>query len=230
MPNFSNYNNVEANYTEGGFKQVIPGAYVAVVQVVRTNWTERNYDTGLDDSYQTITIDPATGMTRGNEPGVMFVFDIAEGEFAGEYSRDFYMSGIEPNPEKDFIHRWKFHWGDLNNEKDAAKAKYILEQFTASNPGFDALVAFNADAWPLFVGKKFGVVLNGTVRTNDKGYDQWNLRTSAKIYSVQDIANGDHAEPRITDRRTKVAAESSTVSGGQAEQVPAEIYDDLPFV
>ena len=128
MPNFSNYNNVEANYTEGGFKQVIPGAYVAVVQVVRTNWTERNYDTGLDDSYQTITIDPATGMTRGNEPGVMFVFDIAEGEFAGEYSRDFYMSGIEPNPEKDFIHRWKFHWGDLNNEKDAAKAKYILRR------------------------------------------------------------------------------------------------------
>ena len=230
MPNFANYNQVESNFSEGGFKQVIPGAYIVTIQAVRTSWTERNYDTGLDDAYQTIYTD-AQGQQHGNEPGVMFVFDIAEGEFAGEYSRDFYMNGIEPNPEKDFIHRWKFHWGDLANEKDAARAKYVLEQLSASNPGFDALAAFNADAWPLFVGKKFGAVLNGTVRTNDKGYDQWNLRTSAKIYSVQDIINGDHAEPRITDKRTQVgAAVSSTTSGGQQAQPPADIYDDLPFI
>lgn len=232
MPSFANYNQVEANYSEGGFKQLEPGAYVAVVQDFRTRWTERNFDTGLNDEFTTIMVDPSTGAVTGSTPALMLLFDIAEGEFAGEFSRDYYMDGIKPKPDKEFLHRWRFYWGDLTNEKDAAKAKYVLEQFTASNPGFDALAAFSADRWELFIGKKFGIVLNGTVKTNDRGYDQWNLRPSAKIYSIQDIYNGDHAEPRITDKRTKVAtAESSTPSaGGQDEQAPVGVYDDIPFM
>ena len=101
----------------------------------------------------------------------------------------------------------------------------MLDCFTASNPGFDALAAFEADKWPLFVGKLFGVVLNGTVRTNERGYDQWSLRTSTKPYTVDDIRNGNHAEPRITDKRTQVAAQPSTTPAAAAPSY----YDDIPF-
>lgn len=215
MPVFSNYNQTESKF-DVGFSQPEPGAYVLRVVAVRTEWTERDYQTGIDRN-----------CTTASESAVMLVYDIADGEHAGEYSREFYqdLSG-NYNKRKDFMHQYKFRWGDLNNEKDAQKAKYTLDCFTACNPGFDALAAFNADQWALFVGKLFGAVLNGTVKTNERGYDTWNLRPSAKIYTLEDIASGNHAEPRITDRRTGGA---STASGGQYEQAPADVYDDLPF-
>lgn len=228
MPNFANYNQTEAKFSEG-FKQLEPGHYPLRILAVRTEWTEREYQTGIDKACST-----------ANDAAVLFIFDIAGGEFAGNFTKDFFMAGGQLDQRKDFMHQYKFTWGDLSNANDAARAKWTLDHITASNPGFDALAAFQADQWQLFVGKCFGAVLNGTVKTNDRGYDQWTLRPAAKIYTVTEVANGQYMdsdgemkplpEPRITDRRTKVAAESSTASGGQAEQVPAEIYDDLPFV
>lgn len=214
MPAFNNYNQVQGNFSEG-FKQMQPGAYVARVQAVRTEWTERDYQSGLDRDCSTV-----------NDAAVMLVFDVADGEFAGEYSKEYFCNADgTPKPEQDWRHWFKFYWGDLNNQKDAERTKYILECFDASNPGFDALAAFQADKWPLFIGKLFGVVLNGTVRTNDRGYDQWNLRTSTKPYSVDDIRNGNHAEPRITDKRTQVAAQPSTT----AAAAEPSVYADVPF-
>ena len=139
------------------------------------------------------------------------------------------MSGFlasTPKPEQDWRHQFKLYWGDLDNQKDAERTRYILDCISASNPGFDALAAFEADRWALFIGKKFGVVLNGTVRTNERGYDQWTLRTSAKPYSVDDIRTGNHTEPRKTDKRTQVDAQPSTTAAAAAA---ASYYDDIPF-
>lgn len=214
MPAFNNYNNVQGNFSEG-FKQLEPGGYVVRVQAVRTEWTERDYQSGLDRDCST-----------RNDAAVMLVFDIADGEFAGEYSKEYFCNADgTPKQEQDWRHRFPLYWGDLNNTKDAERTKYMLDCFTASNPGFDALAAFEADKWQLFVGKLFGVVLNGTVRTNERGYDQWNLRTSTKPYTVDDIRNGNHAEPRITDKRTQVAAQPSTTAAAAAPSY----YDDIPF-
>lgn len=216
MPAFNNYNQVQGNFSEG-FKQLEPGAYVVRVQAVRTEWTERDYQSGLDRDCST-----------RNDAAVMLVFDIADGEFAGEYSKEYFCNADgTPKPEQDWRHQFKLYWGDLNNTKDAERTRYMLDCFSASNPGFDALAAFEADKWPLFVGKLFGVVLNGTVRTNERGYDQWNLRTSTKPYTVDDIRNGNHAKPRITDKRTQVDEQPSTTAAAPA--TAPSYYDDIPF-
>lgn len=224
MPQFANYNNVEAKFSEG-FQQLEPGSYVAVVQAVRHEWEELDYQTGLKRSCST-----------RNDAAVLLIYDIAEGAFAGEFSRDFYLQNGYLDATKDFLHQWRFTWGDLNNQKDAEKTRYILDTFSACNPGFDALAAFNADNFGLFVGKKFVVLLNGTLKTNDRGYDQWNLRTSTKIYTIQDLRDGNIPEPRITDKRTQIdkdvnaAAQQQMSSSGAADMPPTDLYSDIPFI
>lgn len=233
MPQFNNYNQTEAKF-DTGFKQPMPGAYVVKIVAVRTAWEEYNFKTGLRDSCST-----------ANDAAVVFVYDIAEGEYEGEYSRDFYLDGNGVfDQKKDFLHQYKFYWGDLNNQKDAEKAKYFLDCLSApNNPGFDALAAFQADNWRLFIGQKFGVVLNGTVKTSDQGFENWNLKPQRKIFTVGEIHNGktvnakgetvDLPKPKITDKRTNVddgAAASTSASDGQDEQAPTSVYDDdIPF-
>ena len=232
MPKFTNYDQTEAKF-DTGFKQPLPGAYVLRIMAVRTEWDEYNFQTGLRDH-----------CTTANEAAVLFVYDIVGGEFDGEYSRDFYMddNGML-DPRKDFLHQYKFYWGDLNNPKDAEKAKYLLDCLTASNQGFDALAAFQADAWNLFIGKQFGAILNGTVKTNDQGFENWNLKPQRKIYTVQEIMNGktlnakgemvDLPRPKITDKRTNVedgGAAPSTAAAPAESGAPASAYDDdVPF-
>lgn len=227
MPQFSNYDQTEAKF-DTAFKQPTPGAYALRILAVRTEWEEYDFNTGLRNQCST-----------ANDAAVLFIYDITGGEFDGEYSRDFYLKDGEPDPKKDFLHQYKFYWGDLNDPKDAAKAKYVLDCLKASNQGFEPLAAFNADAWNLFVGKEFGAVLNGTVKTNDQGFDNWNLKPQRKIYTVQEILNGktlnnkgemvDLPKPKVTDKRTNVEDGSST-GGAQDEQAPASVYDDdVPF-
>lgn len=231
MPAFNNYNQTEAKF-DTGFNQPTPGAYVLKIVAVRTNWEEYDFNTGMRNT-----------CTTQNDAAVIFVYDIAEGEFEGEYSRDFYLSGGAYDQNKDFLHQYKFYWGDLNNPKDAAKAKYLLDCLSApNNPGFDALAAFQADNWRLFIGQQFGAVLNGTVKTNDSGFDNWNLKPQRKIYTANEVRNGkttnakgelvDLPKPKITDKRTNVSggdSSTSAASGGQDEQVPTEAYSDVPF-
>lgn len=234
MPNFANYNNTEAKMSDG-FEPTLPGAYVLRVVAVRTQWTERDFQTGLNIDCATVRYNEAGQVVYGNEPAVMLVYDIADGTHAGEYSKDYFMKDGAYDQEKDYAHQYKFIWGDLNNPTDAASTKWVLESFTGSNPGFDALAAFNADRFDLFTGKLFGAVLNGTVKTNDKGYDSWTLRPRKKIYSTQELANGVDregkpiAEPRITDKRKNVDGGAAAGASTTADAVPVDAYDDLPF-
>lgn len=186
----------------GGFKQLMPGRYVVAIQAVRKEFEEMDWDIG---ARVTKTID---------DKCVMFVFDIAEGEFCGEFSREFYMGADgKLDPSKDWMHEFKYRWDNIDDFK---KFNYILEE---SNPGFDVMAAFSADRWDMYIGKKFGIVLNGTVSTNDKGYDRWTLRPGKGIYTVDDVRDGKTPAPRITDKRTPVPED-----GGAEPDT-----DDLPF-
>lgn len=218
---------LEVDVTEGGFKQVEPGHYVLRVVDIRTQWTERDYQTGVDKQCST-----------QYDNAVLFIYDIADGEFAGEYSRDFFFAqGGKYDPEKDYMHQYKLYWGNLNDPKDLGEIKSLLNVFTRSNPGFDAVAAFKADQWQLFIGKLFGAVLNGTVRTNDKGYDNWRCRPGRKVYTPEEIYSGNFTTasgevkpipaPRITDKREKVDAAPTAAPASMLP--PTDIYGDIPF-
>lgn len=196
------YNATDAS--TGGFKQLVPGAYVVTIQAVRTQFEEMDWNIG-----ERVLRDYDT------DNCVLFVFDIAEGEFTGEFSREFYL-GLDGklDTRKDFLHSVKYDWSDLRSFK---KFNQVIED---SNPGFNVMAAFNADKWDMYVGKQFGLVLNGTVSTNDRGYDTWKLRVGRGIYTVDDVHDGKTPEPRITDKRTPVAPSTAAT---------ADQYCDVPF-
>lgn len=192
----------------GGFQQLEPGAYVVSIEAVRTEWDERDFQTGTN-----------VHRTAAGDNSVLFVFDIAEGPMAGEFSRDFYMKDGKLDQRKDFMHQLKFGWWNLG------ELKARVEILAASNPGFDPMAAIEADMWQMFVGKRFGVVLDGTVKTNDRGYDQWTLRPQRKIYSVQQVREGQTDAPKVKDLR----GQASTAPRGGVQLNTDGTYDDLPF-
>jgi len=179
----------------GSMTQMLPGAYVLRVQAVRT---EGNTSSGH--------------WTSDEKQYVQLVYDVAEGEFAGKYSDDYFMDASgRIDPDKDYMHVHYLSW------KNYGYLKKQLRVLTECNPGFDALAAFEADKWELFVGKKFGAVLDGEVDTNDRGYDRWKLRVGDLI-TLDQIKRGEYREPKIEDKRTQVAAPSTST-----------YMDDVPF-
>lgn len=207
MPKIDKTEYENAKYGNGGgFKPYTAGAYVGVIQAIRTSWEEMDWSVG-----KRVT------KTADDDSAVLIVFDVAEGDCAGEFSRDFYMGADgQLDPRKDFMHSVVYSWADLRD------LRRFDDALTASNPGFDVQAAFAADKWELYVGRKFGYVADGTVSTNERGYDQWRVRVKPwKVCSVEDIHNGNHAEPRVTDKRTKAADDA-------ADDTTA--YDaDIPF-
>lgn len=191
-----------------GFKQLVPGAYVCIIQAVRLQYEEMDWE-----------LHERVLRSVDTDKSVLQVFDIAEGEFCGEFSRDFYM-GADGNLDtrKDFLHSVKYDWSDISAFK---KFNQVLED---SNPGFSVMAAFQADKWSMYVGKKFGIVLNGTVTTNERGYDQWKLYPAKRkgrvmLFTVDEVRDGKTPEPRIIDKRTPAPAPESTYLSD----------DDLPF-
>lgn len=187
----------------GGYSQPTAGAYVLRIQTVRTEWEEMDFKTGLRETHNAST-----------DSSVLFIYDIDEGDCAGEYSREFYEKDGRLDPNKDWMHQAKYGWWDMG------RLKQFNNVLSACNPGFDPLAAMEADQWQMFVGKRFGAVLNGTVTTNDNGYDSWRLRCGDIITDDQ-VRNGDHKEPKVTDKRKKTAQQAPAQGG--------DLYDDIPF-
>lgn len=203
MPKINRDEYNSTSISGGTFKEFCPGAYVGRITAVRTEFEEYDFERG-----------GVVDKSADKDKAVMFVFDIAEGEFAGEFSRDYYA-----DERKDFMHRVKYSWADL---RDLKRFDTALKE---SNRGFDPEAAFDADNWQAYVGKLFGFVADGTRVTKDNGFDAWrNINVKPwKIYSVEDIRNGNHAEPRITDKRVKI-------EGARADAKPAaDLYADIPF-
>ena len=147
------YNNASESTGGGGFEQMKPGAYVLKIVRIKTEG-ETRYGK----------------WTAAEKQYVQIIWDVAEGPHAGRYSESYF-----DDPDRDFMHCDYLSW------KNLSFLKKKLNAITASNPGFDALAAFRADRWDMFKGRLFGAVIDGTVDTNDRGYDRWKL-------SVGDLA------------------------------------------
>ena len=173
----------------GGFAQMEPGVYELYIQAIRTEWDTKNGHTnGLDKQC------------------VKIVYDVASGQFEKNFTDAYFVDWEgKPNPEFDYRHSCFLSWKKL----DYFKGK--IEALNAANPGFDALAAFEADQWQMFLGKRFWAVLDGTVSLNDNGFDRWTLDVGAWITPEQ-ARTGEHPAPVVTDNRAKPHGGGSTPS------------------
>ena len=164
----------------GGFEQMEPGIYELYIQAIRTEWdTKQGHTDGL------------------KKQCVRIVWDVASGQFEKKYTESYFVDWEgKPDPEKDYMHSCFLSWKNMDYFKGRIQA------LNAANPGFDALAAFEADQWQMFLGKRFWAVVGGTVDINDNGYDRWKLDVEAWITPEQ-ARTGDHPEPTVKDERGK---------------------------
>lgn len=184
--------NEAAESTGGGISQMEPGVYRLRIMAIRTAGKDRD---GKDVDY------------INDKQYVKLIYDVASGEHAGRYSDDYYAG-----EDRDYAHCDYLSWKNLGFLKSK------LNILTETNPGFDAKAAFDGDNWEQFIGRDFYVLMDGTVDTNDRGYDRWILDIGQWLHE-DDAVCGNHREPKITDNRTAVPDTSTSA-----------VYDDIPFM
>ena len=192
------YEAAEATNGGGEYKRMPAGGYVVAVQAVRTKGTNSS---GREIDYVT------------ENQYVKLIYDIVEGDFAGKFSEDYWA-----DESKDWGHQFYLSWKNLGALKNS------IQCLDESNPGFDAMAAFEADKWGMFVGKKFGIVLgeeeylgnDGTVKTRF-GF--------GRIKSVQDIRDGKFKVPPLK----RLDGGSSTVGEPKSPGGKSVYDEDLPF-
>lgn len=141
----------------GEIKRMTPGIYDCIITGVQTEW------------------ETASGIQKSEDRQcVRLLLDVADGEFAGEFSSEFYK-------DKPYMHCLYMSW----SPRALGMLKHTFHGLDEANPGFDAMAAFEADQWTMFIGKKCRVAWNGTERTNDKGYTNVNARPD-RILTIDD--------------------------------------------
>lgn len=132
-------------------------------------------------------------------------YDIAEGEYAGKYSDDW-------GKENPWAHRF------ARSYKDSAEGmfKAFVNRVQESNKGF----VWDQVNESQFVGKEIGLVFQTELYTNTKGDDKERLNVF-RVVAAQDIRVGDFKVPEPVDNRE---------TAPQADTVPVDAYDDVPFV
>ncbi len=193
------YNEAEAS-TGGDYQRMPAGGYVARVQAVRVK----------GEDYGRVIDYPEEKMY------VKLIYDIDEGDFAGKFS-DEYWAG----EEKDYGHQIYLSWKNMNAFKSSIKC---IEE---SNPGFDAMAAFTADKWGLFIGKRVGIVLGEEEYIGNDG----SVKTRfgfPRLKSVQDIHDGKYRVPPL--KKLDGSKESTPAAAAEkpAEQTD-DVYSDVPF-
>lgn len=157
------------------------------------------------------------GTTKGGKPGVHLTWDVAEGDFAGAFSADFFAS-------KPWRHDAWLLEGDPNTDegkKTNGITKGKLEKMIRSNSTptgyFDAFYAFN-EAPQLMVGRLVGLVLQERKRTyNGREYSEVQV---FEWKTVEDIKAGRFEVPPVKDERTPAS---------QAAPAPTTYDADIPF-
>ena len=195
------YNEAQAS-TGGDYQRMPAGGYVARIQAVRTEG---------EDSYGRNVNYPEDKMY------VKLIYDIDEGDFAGKYS-DEYWSG----EDKDYGHQIFLSWKNMGAFKGNILA---IEE---SNPGFDAMAAFTADQWALFVGKLVGIVLGEEEYIGNDG----SVKTRfgfPRLKSVQDIRDGKFRVPPLKKLDGGTDDTSTTAAAEQPSEASADPYSDVPF-
>lgn len=150
------------------------------------------------------TVDKERGVDYVNDKQyVKLIWDVAEGEFCGKFSDEYWA-------DKDYGHQLYWSWKNMDSFKRTIRC------FDESNPGFDALSAFRADKWELFVGKKIGIVVGEEEYMGNDG----NVKTRfgfARMKSVQDIRDGRFRVPPL-----------KKLEGYEEPSAPST-YEDVPF-
>lgn len=186
----------------GGFRNVPSGGYVCKI-VKATRGTHE----------------------KTGRPCVKLLWDIAEGEYAGEFSADVFQ-----REKMDFRHdAYLVESGKNGDDRDEAEKRMdgellwklgiISESNATPVSSFDAVYAFNLDP-NLFVGRLVGFTLGEVLTTLRDGRDASKV-VVVEWKTVQDIRSGRFAVPRTLDNRQP----------GCAQPVPApKAYDeDIPF-
>ena len=191
----------ESTVGGGEFKRMEPGVYMCRIQAVQDEW------------------ETSTGLQKAEDRQcVRVVVDVDEGDFAGEFSRDFYVG-------RDWMHACYMSW----KPSGAGLLKHSLKALDEANPGFDSRAAFEADQWMLFIGKRVLMGWNGQERTNDRGYTNVNVRPDRML------CEGDSFRPMVElERGGKVAwSDYQQVNGQQstAQAATGAAYssEDVPF-
>lgn len=199
MPKINMQEYEQATPNTGEFARMGAGAYVLVIQAVRTS--------GKDSAGRYIDFVNAREYVK-------LIYDVAEGDFAGHFSDD-YWSG----EDKDYGHQLFMSW------KNMGAFKNFIQCLETSNPGFDAMAAFEADNWAMFIGKKIGAVFGEEEYRANDGSVKTRLAFPT-IKSVQDVRNGKYRIPKLKELKEDKQGgyyANSTPSGG------GELYDDIPF-
>lgn len=148
----------------------------------------------------------AVQKTKSGKDELFLTWDIADGEFAGFFSDDFFAN-------KPFKHCAHLMLDDAN----MGYTKRKLECIALSNAGvaasFDPFYALNCNP-QLFVGKRVGIVLQQRLYTY-AGIDRSEVEVAA-FKPVQDIVAGNFTTPPVKDERTK-------------QPVASASNDDIPF-
>lgn len=199
--NMQDYENAEVR-TGGEFQKMPAGGYIATIQAVRTDGPA-SYGKGRVDYVN-------------SKQYVKLIYDIAEGEFAGKFSDDYWAG-----EDKDYGHCIYLSW------KNMGAFKGNIQALDASNPGFDALAAFEADNWMMFIGKKVGIVVGEEEYRANNG----EIRTKLGLPSmrpVQAIREGKFKVPPL--KKLKEDDSQGYFSEPKADTGSADPYDDIPFM
>lgn len=193
--NMQDYESATAN--TGEYQRMGAGGYVLTIQAVRTS--------GKDGSGRVIDYVNARDYA-------LLIYDVAEGEFAGRFSDDYWAG-----EDKDYGHRLYLSW------KNMGAFKNFIQCLDESNPGFDALAAFEADNWALFIGKKIGAVFGEEEYRANDGSIKTRLGFPT-IKSVQAIHDGKFRVPEL-----KKLKEEQPDGYFAKKSTGGELYDDIPF-
>lgn len=205
---FSLYDQVEAIEAGSNSDRLPAGGYIAQIQAVRTEWENSRGELCLAEEKEYVKL----------------IFDIVEGDHKGIFRND------AGDPSRDWKHWACLSWKNVNtNEQRMGMFKGTITAFTNSNAGFDAMAAFTADRWDLFVGKQIGLVIGEEEYENREG--EIAIKSSLPNFkSVQDIRDGKFKKPQLK----KLKAEDKV---RPVEPAPVNDYystpttnsDDVPF-
>ena len=197
MPKINMKEYEAATALNGEFERMPAGGYICAIQAVRTSG--KGYGKRID--------------YIEDKQYVKLIWDIVEGDYAGRYSDEYWQG-----EEKDYGHQFFMSW------KNYGAFKNVIQCLEESNPGFDAMAAFEADNWDLFIGKRIGFVIGDEeYRANDGSIK---LRyTLPRCKSVQDIQAGKYRVPKLK----KLEDDAEQVTAPTNDSGEAVTDDDLPF-
>ena len=210
----SAFNEATASTGGGDYKRLPAGGYVVKIVAVRVEGEEYGRVINYPKEKQYIK----------------FIYDIAEGEFAGKYSDDYWS-----DPERDWGHQIFMSWKNMGAFKGNV---HLIED---SNPGFDFMAAFNVnnngEVNPIveqFIGRCFGIVLCEEEYIANDGNVKTRFNKFPRIKSVDAIREGKFKVPPLKkldgDSSEPAPVSTPLAAAAQATAEPSGGFEyDLPF-